>query len=71
MKKLILWLLPLSLLAVAAWWWLNTQRTPAAQQVMSREAVITQIQSLNRLETTAFQIDTIIRTRQPGHWYNL
>ena len=71
MKKLILWLLPLSLLAVAAWWWLNTQRTPAAQQVMSREAVITQIQSLNRLETTAFQIDTIIRTQQPGHWYNL
>ncbi|MFD1244099.1 DUF4230 domain-containing protein [Paralysiella testudinis] len=71
MKKLILWLLPLSLLAVAAWWWLNTQRTPAAQQVMSREAVITQIQSLNRLETTAFQIDSIIRTQQPGHWYNL
>ena len=38
---------------------------------MSREAVITQIQSLNRLETTAFQIDSIIRTQQPGHWYNL
>ena len=71
MKKLIFWLLPLLLLTVAAWWWLNTQRTPAAQQVISREAVITQIQSLNRLETTAFQIDTIIRTRQPGHWYNL
>ena len=71
MKKLIFWLLPLLLLTVAAWWWLNTQRTPAAQQVMSREAVITQIQSLNRLETTAFQIDSIIRTQQPGHWYNL
>ena len=63
MKKLIFWLLPLLLLTVAAWWWLNAQRTPAAQQVMSREAVITQIQSLNRLETTAFQIDTIIRTQ--------
>ena len=71
MKKMGLIWAALFLFAAAAWWWLNTQRTEAPHQLISREAVITQIQSLNRLETTAFQIDTIIRTQQPGHWYNL
>lgn len=38
---------------------------------VSRESVITQIQRLNRLESTAFYIDTIIKTEKQGKWYLL
>ncbi|MDO4641620.1 MAG: DUF4230 domain-containing protein [Neisseria sp.] len=38
---------------------------------VSRESIITQIQRLNRLESTAFYIDTIIKTEKQGKWYLL
>lgn len=40
-------------------------------QVLSREGVLQQIKHLNRLESTAFYIDTIIRTEKKGNWYAL
>ncbi|WP_373740139.1 DUF4230 domain-containing protein [Neisseria sp.] len=42
-----------------------------AHQVLSREGVLQQIKNLNRLESTAFYIDTIIRTEKKGNWYAL
>ncbi|MCS4533517.1 DUF4230 domain-containing protein [Neisseria montereyensis] len=60
----------LAALAVAAWYiWQNKQQP--ATQVLTREGVLTQIQNLNRLESTAFHIDTIIKTEKKGNWYAL
>lgn len=39
--------------------------------VLSREGVLQQIQALNRLESTAFYIDTVIQSEQSGNWYLL
>ena len=39
--------------------------------VRSRESVLVQIKQLNRLESTAFYIDTIIRTEKKGNWQKL
>lgn len=63
----------LLLLAVAAGWWHGFHKQPqqAAQQVLTREGVLTQIQNLNRLESTAFHIDTIVKTEKKGNWYAL
>lgn len=43
----------------------------AAPQTVSSEGVLTQIKQLNRLESTAFHIDTIIRTEKKGDWRKL
>ncbi|MDO4906604.1 DUF4230 domain-containing protein [Neisseria sp.] len=64
----------LLLLAVAAGWWHGLHKQPqqaAQQQVLTREGVLTQIQNLNRLESTAFHIDTIVKTEKKGNWYAL
>lgn len=66
----ILTIVLLAALAVAAWYvWQNKQQP--ATQVLTREGVLTQIQNLNRLESTAFYIDTIIKTEKKGNWYAL
>ncbi|MCQ9325997.1 DUF4230 domain-containing protein [Neisseria dentiae] len=62
----------LVLLAVAAGWWHGFHKQPQQeQQVLTREGVLTQIQNLNRLESTAFHIDTIVKTEKKGNWYAL
>lgn len=62
----------LLLLAVVAGGWFGFHRQPPpAQQVLTREGVLTQIQNLNRLESTAFHIDTIVKTEKKGNWYAL
>lgn len=38
---------------------------------LSREGIVTQIHELNRLETMAFQIDTVVRSEKEGTWYKL
>ncbi|QEY26564.1 DUF4230 domain-containing protein [Neisseria zalophi] len=66
----ILTIVLLAVLAVAAWYvWQNKQQP--ATQVLTREGVLTQIQNINRLESTAFYIDTIIKTEKKGNWYAL
>ncbi|SUA35746.1 Uncharacterised protein [Neisseria zoodegmatis] len=68
--RLILTVLLLAAAGVAAWYfWQN--RPQEAHQVLTRESVLTQIQDLNRLESTAFHIDTIIKTEKKGNWYAL
>lgn len=62
----------LVLLAVAAGWRYGFHKQPQPeQQVLTREGVLTQIQNLNRLESTAFHIDTIVKTEKKGNWYAL
>ncbi|WP_165008023.1 DUF4230 domain-containing protein [Neisseria yangbaofengii] len=66
--------LPVLLLiaAAAAGGWFYHERVVQEQtEVLSREGVLTQIKQLNRLESTAFYIDTIIRTEKKGDWRKL
>ena len=58
--------------ATAAGGWFYHERIAQEQaEVLSREGVLTQIKQLNRLESTAFYIDTIIRTEKKGDWRKL
>lgn len=67
----LLVLIVLLLAAGAGIWYVKQLKQPAQKQVLTREGVLTQIQNLNRLESTAFHIDTIIKTEKPGNWYAL
>ena len=40
-------------------------------EVLTRDGVVTQVQSLNRLQTVAFSVDTIISSKKQGNWYAL
>lgn len=64
----LLVLIVLLLAAGAGIWYVKQLKQPAQKQVLTREGVLTQIQNLNRLESTAFHIDTIIKTEKPGNW---
>lgn len=72
MKTLFRTLLLIALLAAATFggWFVSKQQT-SQTEVISREGVLTQIKQLNRLESTAFHIDTIIRTEKKGDWRKL
>ena len=77
MKKDFTYLLFMILLVSAAaggWYHASLQEKAATQPVhqpLSREGVLTEIKRLNRLESTAFHIDTIIKTEKPGNWFML
>lgn len=54
------------------WMWLNEwQKDDTQFETISREGVVTQIQQLNRLQTVAFSVDTVITSEKQGNWYNL
>jgi hypothetical protein len=40
-------------------------------ETITREGVVTQIQQLNRLQTIAFSVDTVITSQRPGSWKKL
>ena len=40
-------------------------------EAITREGVVTQIQKLNRLETVAFSVDTVITSQRSGSWMKL
>ncbi len=40
-------------------------------ETITREGVVMQIQKLNRLETVAFSVDTVITSQRPGSWMKL
>jgi hypothetical protein len=40
-------------------------------QTITREGVVTKIQKLNRLETVAFSVDTVITSQRSGSWMKL
>ncbi|STZ75743.1 DUF4230 domain-containing protein [Bergeriella denitrificans] len=63
-------LLLLGGLLAAGYQWYAQSRDTAAK-ALSRDGVVMQIKQLNRLESTAFYIDTIIRTEKKGDWRKL
>ena len=76
MKKILLSGLMLLLMAgagVGGWFAAQQQAIvdKPASTVLTREGVLKQIQQLNRLESTAFYIDTIVQTQKAGRWYFL
>ena len=76
MKKILLgglMLLLLTIVGVGSWFAAQQYAKPdtVTQPVLTREGVLKQIQQLNRLESTAFYIDTIVQTQKAGRWYFL
>ena len=49
----------------------QTQLSQNQLNTVSREGIVTQIHELNRLETMAFHIDTVVKSEREGTWYKL
>lgn len=73
-KKPFFWL-PLFLFAVicaliAGFWQYQNASKPKIETI-SRDGVISKIQTLNRLQTVAYNVDTIIQSHRQGTWQKL
>ena len=63
-----------ALMAAYYAYFMYTAQTKLSQNqlnTVSREGIITQIHELNRLETMAFHIDTVVKSEKEGTWYKL
>lgn len=69
LSLLLLTLIALSLLGGLALYWRHSQ--PAPVETISREGVISKIQTLNRLQTVVYNVDTVITSQKEGNWYAL
>lgn len=73
MKKWSALFLIIALTAAVAWHfkerWLPESSAP--HKVISTTGVLSKIRELNRLESSSFYIDTLIRTEKQGNWYAL
>lgn len=67
--KLVMLLIIIGL-AVALWAQFNKEATTQVKAV-SREGVVSRIQNLNRLETVAYNVDTVITSEKQGSWQRL
>lgn len=72
------WLLPLllgfvlaSLLAGVAFFYQHQHPQKPKIETLSRDGVISKIQSLNRLQTVAYNVDTVIQSHKEGSWQKL
>lgn len=66
----LIFLLIIIMLSVVLWQQYNQDTSPQIQTV-SREGVVSRIQQLNRLETVAYNVDTVITSEQQGSWQQL
>ncbi|WP_338412614.1 DUF4230 domain-containing protein [Psychrobacter raelei] len=66
----LLFLLLIILISVLLWQRFHQDSAPKIQTV-SRDGVVSKIQQLNRLETVAYNVDTVITSEQPGSWQRL
>nr|WP_253355297.1 DUF4230 domain-containing protein [Neisseria perflava] len=57
-------------LAAGSWLYGHADEQPA-HNALTRDGVVMQLKQMNRLESTAFYIDTIIRTEKKGDWRKL
>ncbi|MBO1529993.1 DUF4230 domain-containing protein [Psychrobacter sp. F1192] len=65
-------LLILSFTALAfAVYTIQTRTVEEPVETITREGVVTQIQQLNRLQTVAFSVDTVITSQRQGSWMKL
>ncbi|KRG33908.1 MULTISPECIES: DUF4230 domain-containing protein [unclassified Psychrobacter] len=70
MMSWMIWLIGLAAIVFAIYSVQNiTKEEPI--ETITREGVVTQIQKLNRLETVAFSVDTVITSQRPGSWMKL
>ncbi len=69
----ISWLLLIVSLAALAFAIYIAQQRPDEEPIetITREGVVTQIQQLNRLQTVAFSVDTVITSQRSGSWMKL
>lgn len=63
-------LLIIIILAALLWKQMGTEEETRVQTV-TREGVVSKIQELNRLETMAYNVDTVITSEQQGTWQRL
>lgn len=66
----LIFLLIIIVLSFLLWQQYSEDNTPQIQTV-SREGVVSRIQQLNRLETVAYNVDTVITSEQQGTWQQL
>lgn len=65
-------LLIISFMALAfAVYTIKNRTEEAPIETITREGVVTQIQQLNRLQTVAFSVDTVITSERQGSWMKL
>ncbi|WP_107855331.1 DUF4230 domain-containing protein [Neisseria weaveri] len=70
--RLMLLAVLMAAVAYAAWFARGqADRNRPLHQVLDSTAVLAQIRHLNRLESTSFHIDTVIKTQKQGNWYAL
>ncbi|WP_299185466.1 DUF4230 domain-containing protein [uncultured Psychrobacter sp.] len=68
-----MWLLLIVSFAALAFavYTIKNQDEEAPIETITREGVVTQIQQLNRLQTVAFSVDTVITSERQGSWMKL
>lgn len=69
LSLLLLTLIVLALLGGLGLYWRNSQQPQV--ETISREGVISKIQTLNRLQTVVYNVDTVITSQKEGNWYAL
>lgn len=73
MKKMIVLSLFILLcgLGLILLWNSQHKESPAQYNTLTSAGVVNKIQSLNRLQTVVYHIDTVIQSRKEGNWYRL
>lgn len=69
-KKILMTLMVLFLAIVAVIGFMRFS-PPATTQVLSTQGVVNKIQSLNRLQTVVYHVDSVIQSHKQGNWYRL
>lgn len=70
--RLFVWLALIIILILAALVWQGyLQKDNNSISVLSRDGIVTQIQSLSRLETIAYNVDTVVSSEKKGSWIAL
>lgn len=69
LNTLLLLFCAMALLVGVFFYWQTTQQPKV--EVLTRDGVITKVQSLNRLQTVVYNVDTVITSQKQGNWYAL
>lgn len=70
------WLLPLLIgfvlaTLLASWLFFSQKNAKPKVETVTREGVVSKIQTLNRLQTVAYSVDTVIKAEKQGTWQQL
>lgn len=69
--RVVLFVVFFAMLGYGLWLFKHKEEYIKVNVVVTREAVVQKVQNLNRLETIAFNIDTIITSKKQGTWQAL